>query len=84
MRILAQLSLSLAVVPDQQVIEALAPKRADHALTVRVGSRCSRWRKELSNTEAADTAVKRRALHAIPIVQEQAWRNASRTASTTR
>jgi hypothetical protein len=29
MRILAQQSLSLAVVSDEQVIEAVAPKRAD-------------------------------------------------------
>jgi hypothetical protein len=58
MRVLAQQSLSLAVVPDEQVIEAVAPKRADDAFAVRVGSRRSRWRKELWNTEAADTTRK--------------------------
>jgi hypothetical protein len=75
MRVLAQQSLSLAVVPDEQVVEALAPKRADDALAVRVGSRRSRWRKELSNTEAAHTTSKRGAIHAIPIVQEETWRH---------
>jgi hypothetical protein len=40
----------LAVVPDEQVIEAVAPKRADDAFAVRVGSRLSRLREELSNT----------------------------------
>jgi hypothetical protein len=35
MRVLAQQSLSLAVVPDEQVIEAVASKRADEALAVR-------------------------------------------------
>jgi hypothetical protein len=45
MRVLAQQSLSLAVVLDEQVIEAVAPKRADDVLAVRVGSRRSRRRK---------------------------------------
>jgi hypothetical protein len=51
-RVLAQQLLRLAVVPDEQVIEAVAPKRAANALAERVGSRRSRRRKELSDTEA--------------------------------
>jgi hypothetical protein len=42
MRELVQQSLSLAVVPDEQVIEAFAPKCAGDALAVGVGSRRSR------------------------------------------
>ena len=58
------------------MIEAVAPKRSDDSLAVRVGSRRSRRRKELSNPEAVDPTSKSGAINAIPIVQEEAWRQA--------
>jgi hypothetical protein len=43
--------------PDEHVIDAVAPKHADDALAGRAGGRRSRRRKDLSNTEAAATAL---------------------------
>jgi hypothetical protein len=73
-RVFAQQTLGLAFVPNEQMIEAVAPKRADGALAVRVGSRRSRWREKLLNTKTGHTTLKGSAIDAIAIVHEEPWR----------
>ena len=72
--VFAQQPLGLAFVPHEQVVEAVAPKHADYALAVRVGSRRSRWREKRLNTQTAHTTLKGGAIDAITIVQEEPWR----------
>jgi hypothetical protein len=72
-RVLAQQSFGVAIIPDEQVIEAIASKRADDALTIGIGSRSSRRREELLNAKPGDTISKRHAVDAVAIMQKEAW-----------
>jgi hypothetical protein len=64
----------VAFVPNEQVIEAVPPKRADDTLAERVGSRRSRWCEKLLDSQTAHPTLISCAIDAVAIVQEEPWR----------
>jgi hypothetical protein len=72
--VLANDALGLALVEDQDVIEAVARERPHQALANRVCHRCPGRRKEASHPKTAQPPSEARVVDAVSVVQQIAWR----------
>jgi hypothetical protein len=74
--VFAEQSLGLAIVPDEHMIQAIAPQCTHDALAMRVRLRRARRCNEFADTEAAYALLKVLTVDAVAIVQQKARRHA--------
>ena len=64
----------MALIEDENKVQALGPDGSDPALRDCVGSRRSEWRANLGNTNIAHPTIECGTVSAVPVMNEKSWR----------
>src|SRR5215831_14056921 len=71
---LGQDPLQMALIEDENMVQALGPDGSHPALGYGVGSRRSEWRANLGNTNIAHPTMECGAVTAVAVMNEKSWR----------
>src|SRR5262249_51350789 len=66
--------LQMALIQDENVVQALGPDGSHPALGDGVGSRRSEWRANLGNTNVAHPTMECGTVTAVAVMNEKSWR----------